>query len=138
MRLSDSKNIALTKLRRNPNAKPGAARPSNLGVIDNAWAADALSDDELSLACGESSIAPLLEDEGELCDDAVVTAANSGSAASGALERRRKEEGRWNDLGLDLFEDDNNGGNGNFGDGSYGGSGAAGGGGGQNGATGQH
>ena len=37
-------------------------------------------------------------------DDGIVTAANSGSAAGGALERRRREEGRWDDLGLDLFE----------------------------------
>lgn len=66
------------------------------------------SDDEVEVERSEAAIAPLLEDEGEL-DDAVVTTANSGSAASGALERRRKEEGRWNDLGLDLF--DNNGSN---------------------------
>lgn len=45
-------------------------------------------------------------------DDAIVTTANSGSAAMGALERRRKEEGRWNDLGLDLF--DNSGGGGSI------------------------
>ncbi len=45
-------------------------------------------------------------------DDAVVTTANSGSAAMGALERRRKEEGRWNDLGLDLFDNNGQGGGG--------------------------
>eukprot|EP00585_Thalassiosira_rotula_P010184 CAMPEP_0196142004 /NCGR_PEP_ID=MMETSP0910-20130528/10757_1 /TAXON_ID=49265 /ORGANISM="Thalassiosira rotula, Strain GSO102" /LENGTH=111 /DNA_ID=CAMNT_0041403245 /DNA_START=51 /DNA_END=383 /DNA_ORIENTATION=- len=105
--MSDSKNIALTKLRRNPT-NPGTTRPSNLDIIDDAWAADTLSDDEVEVSRGEASIAPLLEDEGEL-DDAVVTTANSGSAASGALERRRKEEGRWNDLGLDLFDDSNYG-----------------------------
>ena len=68
-----------------------------------AWAADKLSDDELELTTGESAISPILEDEGEL-DDGIVTTANSGSGAQGALERRRKEDGRWGDLGLDLFE----------------------------------
>eukprot|EP00579_Thalassiosira_antarctica_P010491 CAMPEP_0201915988 /NCGR_PEP_ID=MMETSP0903-20130614/5754_1 /ASSEMBLY_ACC=CAM_ASM_000552 /TAXON_ID=420261 /ORGANISM="Thalassiosira antarctica, Strain CCMP982" /LENGTH=97 /DNA_ID=CAMNT_0048451719 /DNA_START=61 /DNA_END=350 /DNA_ORIENTATION=+ len=95
--MSDS---TLDKLRR---PHPGTTRPSNLDIIDDAWAADKLSDDEVEVSQGEAAIAPLLEDEGEL-DDAVVTTANSGSAASGALERRRKEEGRWNDLGLDLFD----------------------------------
>ena len=102
--MSDSKNISATKLRRR---QPSTTRPSNLDIIDDAWAADTLSDDEVDVTQAESAIAPLLEDEGEL-DDAVVTTANSGSAASGALERRRKEEGRWNDLGLDLFEGNNN------------------------------
>ena len=102
--MSDSKNISATKLRRR---QPSTTRPSNLDIIDDAWAADTLSDDEVDVTQAESAIAPLLEDEGEL-DDAVVTTANSGSAASGALERRRKEEGRWNALGLDLFEGNNN------------------------------
>ena len=31
-------------------------------------------------------------------DDGIVTAANSGSAAGGALERRRREEGPCDDL----------------------------------------
>ena len=74
-----------------------------MDIIDDAWAADKLSDDELEISTGEAAIAPLLEDEGEL-DDGIITTANSGSAAISALERRRKEEGRWNDLGLDLFE----------------------------------
>ena len=115
--MSDSKNIAATKLRR---PHPCTSRPSNLDIIDDAWAADKLSDDELDLTAGESAIAPLLEDEGEL-DDAIVTTANSGSAASGALERRRKEEGRWNDLGLDLFEGGGAGNGGGTGGGAGGG-----------------
>ncbi|KAL7542374.1 hypothetical protein ACHAXR_011717 [Thalassiosira sp. AJA248-18] len=137
--MSDSKNIAATKLRR-PTHQPTNPRPSNLDIIDDAWASDKLSDDELELTSPgyEAAIAPLLEDEGEL-DDAVVTTANSGSAASGALERRRKEEGRWNDLGLDLFDDANNGGGvgGGGGGGNYvgaGGGGASGGGGSNGGA----
>ena len=124
--MSDSKNISTTKLRR-PISKPTNPRPSNLDIIDDAWAADKLSDDELELSTGEAAIAPLLEDEGEL-DDGIITTANSGSAAISALERRRKEEGRWNDLGLDLFEkslpgNGNGGGNGTGSGGQGGGAG---------------
>ncbi|KAL9187605.1 hypothetical protein ACHAXT_005983 [Thalassiosira profunda] len=123
---SDSKPLAATKLRRPLN--PAASRPSNLDVVDDAWAADTLSDDEVDVSQSEGAIAPLLEDEGEL-DDAVVTTANSGSAASGALERRRKEEGRWGDLGLDLFEGSGGGGNNGAGGAGGGTGGQAGGGG---------
>ncbi|KAL3768122.1 hypothetical protein ACHAWO_008290 [Cyclotella atomus] len=105
--MSDSSSVTVNKLRR---PYPGTSRPSNLDIVDAAWAADKLSDDELELEKGEAAIAQILEDEGEM-DDAVVTTANSGSAASGAAERRRKVDGRWNDLGLDLF-DNGNGGNG--------------------------
>ena len=97
---SDSKNISASKLRRR---YPGTSRPSNLDIIDDAWASDKLSDDEVDTIRGEHAISLLLEDEGEL-DDGIVTSANSSSAATGALERRRREEGRWNDLGLDLFD----------------------------------
>ena len=61
-----------------------------LNIIDDAWAADKLSDveiDETTTRGAESQISSLLEDEGEM-DDGIVTAANSGSAAGGALERR--------------------------------------------------
>ena len=103
--MSDSKSVLVNKLRRhNPTS-----RPSNIDIIDDAWVSDTLSDDEVEIEQTEQKIAPLLEDEGEL-DDAVVTTANSGSAAMGALERRRKEEGRWNDLGLDLFDNNGQGG----------------------------
>ena len=106
--MSDSRNIALAKLRR-PHHRHGATgttRPCNLDVVDDAWASDRLSDDEIDESTtrgAESAISSLLDDEGEM-DDGIVTAANSGSAAGGALERRRREEGRWEDLGLDLFE----------------------------------
>jgi hypothetical protein len=99
--MSDSKSVLVNKLRRR---YPGTGRPSNIDIIDDTWTSDTLSDDEVEIEQPtEQKIAPLLEDESEL-DDAVVTTANSGSAAMGALERRRKEEGRWNDLGLDLFD----------------------------------
>ena len=97
--MSDSKSVLVNKLRR---CHP-TGRPSNLDIIDDTWTSDTLSDDEVEIEQTEQKIAPLLEDEGEM-DDAVVTTANSGSAAMGALEWRRKEEGRWNDLGLDLFD----------------------------------
>ena len=123
---SDSKNIAASKLRRR---YPGTSRPSNIDIIDDAWASDKLSDDEIETAYGEHAISLLLEDEAELDYDGIVTSANSSSAASGALERRRKEEGRWNDLGLDLFDGGSGGG------GMGGGSGACGGIGGGSGAS---
>ena len=105
--MSDSSSVTINKLRR---PYPGTNRPSNLDLIDDAWIADKLSDDEVAVEGSEAAIAQLLEDEGEM-DDAVVTTTNSGSAASGAAERRRKAEGRWNDLGLDLFDNNNNGNN---------------------------
>jgi hypothetical protein len=106
--MSDSKYSALTKLKRPHHNHASAAGTGyrNLDIIDDAWAADKLSDDEIDETTtrgAESQISSLLEDEGEM-DDGIVTAANSGSAAGGALERRRREEGRWDDLGLDLFE----------------------------------
>jgi hypothetical protein len=133
--MSDSRNIALSKLRR-PRHRHGTSattRPCNLDVIDDAWASDKLSDDEIdedTTRGAESAISSLLEDEGEM-DDGIVTAANSGSAAMGALERRKREEGRWDDLGLDLFEG-TGGGGGNNGGGGAGGVGGGGGGGGGN------
>eukprot|EP00566_Odontella_aurita_P025022 CAMPEP_0113551914 /NCGR_PEP_ID=MMETSP0015_2-20120614/14776_1 /TAXON_ID=2838 /ORGANISM="Odontella" /LENGTH=109 /DNA_ID=CAMNT_0000452833 /DNA_START=281 /DNA_END=610 /DNA_ORIENTATION=- /assembly_acc=CAM_ASM_000160 len=73
-------------------------RPTALDIVDDAWAADTLSDDEIDVN------EPLL-DEGELDVDAVVVSTgHSGSAANGAAERRKREEGRWNDLGLDHFD----------------------------------
>jgi hypothetical protein len=135
--MSDSRNIALAKLRR-PRHRHGTSattRPCNLDIIDDAWASDKLSDDEIdedTTRGAESAISSLLEDEGEM-DDGIVTAANSGSAAMGALERRMREEGRWDDLGLDLFEGTAGGGCINVGGGAGGGGGGgAGGGGGGN------
>jgi len=106
--MSDSKNVLVNKLRRR---YPGTGRPSNLDIIDDTWTSDTLSDDEVEIEQTEQKIAPLLEDESEL-DDAVISTANSGSAAMGALELRRKEEGRWNDLGLDLFDNGSGSGSG--------------------------
>ena len=101
--MSDSSFAAATRHRK-PYSTAG--RPPSLDVIDDGWAADILSDDEIDVKQQEAAIAPLL-DEGEDVDAVVVSTGHSGSAA-GAAERRRREEGRWNDLGLDHFD---NGGN---------------------------
>ena len=84
-------------------------RPVMLDIIDDAWAADRLSDDEVEIARHEAIIAPLMED-GELDSDAIVISptGNSASAANNAAERRRREEG-WNDLGLDQIDSNGRG-----------------------------
>jgi len=99
--MSDSSYAAATRHRK-PYSTAG--RPPTLEVIDDEWAADTLSDDEVEVERHEEAIAPLL-DEGELDVDAVVVSTgHSGTSANGAAERRRREEGRWNDLGLEQFD----------------------------------
>ena len=95
---SDSNYSSVARYTRQPLSK--AARP----VVDQAWASDKLSDDEVEINRHEAAIAPLLE-EGELDADAIVVSptGNSASAANSAAERRRREEG-WNDLGLDQID----------------------------------
>ena len=80
-----------------------------LDIIDDDWAADKLSDDEVDIARHEATVAPLMED-GELDSDAIVVSptGNSASAANNAAERRRREEG-WNDLGLDQIDSNGRG-----------------------------
>ena len=92
--MSDSSYAAITRHRR-PFSTAG--RPPFLDVVDDVWASEVLSDDEIDVTQYEAVIAPMLE-EGELDVDAVVVSTGHSSA-----ERRRKEEGRWNDLGLDTF-----------------------------------
>ena len=89
--------------------QPLSARPVSLHVVDESWACDTLSDDEVEIARHEAAVAPLLE-EGELDADAIVVSptGNSASAANTAAERRRREEG-WNDLGLDQIDANANG-----------------------------
>ena len=101
--MSDSNYAAATRHKRPLST---AGRPPALDVVDDAWAADTLSDDEIEVSPQrEADLAQLLETEGELDDVAVVVAAGqSGSATNGAAERRRREEGRWNDLGLDNLD----------------------------------
>lgn len=105
---SDSNYVATTRHRR-PYSTSG--RPPVLEIVDDAWAADKLSDDEVDVARHEAAVAPLLE-EGELDADAIVVSptGNSASAANNAAERRRREEG-WTDLGLDQLDSGVHGGN---------------------------
>ena len=96
MPASDSNYNAATRHKRPLST---AGRPPALDVVDDAWAADTLSDDEIEVSAQrEADLAQLLETEGEL-DDAVVVAAGHNTAA-----RRRREEGRWADLGLDNLD----------------------------------
>jgi len=84
--------------------RPLSKSKAVLDIVDDAWAADKLSDDEVETSRPEAAVAPLLE-EGELDADAIVVSptGNSASAANNAAERRRREEG-WNDLGLDQID----------------------------------
>ena len=61
----------------------GGSRPPVLEIVDDDWAADKLSDDEVEVGKHEAAIAPLLE-EGELDADAIVVSptGNSASAAN--------------------------------------------------------
>ena len=97
---SDSNYSSVARYTRHPKA----ARPVALHVVDEQWASDTLSDNEVEIARHEAAVAPLLE-EGELDADAIVVSptGNSASAANTAAERRRREEG-WNDLGLDQID----------------------------------
>ena len=99
---SDSNYSSVARYTRQPLSK--AARPVALHVVDESWASDKLSDDEVEISRHEAAVAPLLE-EGELDADAIVVSptGNSASAANTAAERRRREEG-WNDLGLDQID----------------------------------
>lgn len=101
---SDSNYSSVARYTRQPLSK--VARP--ICGVDESWASDQLSDDEVEIARHEAAVAPLLE-EGELDADAIVVSptGNSSSAANTAAERRRREEG-WNDLGLDQIDSNGN------------------------------
>lgn len=99
--MSDSSYSAATR-HRQPYSKVG--RPPTLDIVDDDWAADTLSDDGVNVDAFETAISTLL-DEGDLDVDAVVVSAgHSGPTSSGAAERRKREAGRWNDMGLDNFD----------------------------------
>ena len=101
--MSDSSYVAFTQHRR-PFSTTG--RPPVLELVDDAWAADSLSDDEIETGRQELSLAPLLEEDEMDADTVVVTTGNLASAANSAAERRRREEG-WTDLALDQFLEPN-------------------------------
>jgi hypothetical protein len=77
---SDSNYAAVTRHRRPLST---AGRPPVLEIVDDDWAADKLSDDEVEVGRHEATVAPLLE-EGELDADAIVVSptGNSASAAN--------------------------------------------------------
>ena len=100
---SDSNYAAVTRHRRPVST---AGRPPVLDLVDDDWAADKLSDDEVEVGRHEAAVAPLLE-EGELDADAIVSPAGNSSAALNSSERRRREEG-WSDLALEQLDGTNN------------------------------
>ena len=102
---SDSNYAAVTRHRR-PFSSSTAGRPPALEIVDDAWATDKLSDDEVEVGRHEAAVAPLLE-EGELDADAIVSPAGNSSAAVNSSERRRREEG-WSDLALEQLDGSNN------------------------------
>ncbi len=104
--MSDSSYSASTRHRR-PYSTSG--RPPTLEIVDDDWAGDTLSDDDVVVDAHEAAIATFL-DEGDLDVDAVVVSTgHSGPGTSNsAAERRKREEGRWVDLGLDHFDGSSN------------------------------
>lgn len=105
--MSDSSYAARIR-HRGRSLQSTAGRPPSLDIIDDAWAAATLSDDDIDVERHEVAVASmLLDEEDDLLDSdaacAFAAAPHSGSTADVAAERRRKEEGRWNDLGLDQF-----------------------------------
>ena len=99
--MSDSSYSAATR-HRQPYSTAG--RLPTLEIVDDEWAADTLSDDDLNCDIHEAAIASFLE-EGDLDVDTVVVSAigHSDPSSNGLSERRKREEGRWNDMGLDNF-----------------------------------
>jgi hypothetical protein len=99
--MSDSSYSAAT---RHKQSYSTAGRPPALEIVDDDWAADTLSDDDINSGIHEATIASFL-DEGDLDVDAVVVSTgHSGPASNSTAERRKREEGRWSDLGLDHFD----------------------------------
>ena len=88
---SDSSYAAVSRHARPPTTHTagggcgggGGVRPVAALVVDETWASETLSDDEVEIARHEAAVAPLLE-EGELDADAIVVSptGNSASAAN--------------------------------------------------------
>ena len=78
---SDSTYSAVTRHRRPVSTRAG--RPPVLEIIDDQWAADKLSDDEVEVGRHEADAGGF--EEGELDADAIVVspAGNSASAVNG-------------------------------------------------------
>ena len=98
--MSDSSYAKATRHRK-PYSTAG--RPPVLEIVDDNWAADTLGDDDVNCEIHEAAIASFL-DEGDLdVDSVVVSTGHSNPGTNNTAERRKREEGRWNDLGLDNF-----------------------------------
>ncbi len=95
--MSDSNYIAATRHGK-PNSTTG--RPPSLEIVDDEWAADHLSDDDLDCHQQEISIQPLL---GDLDVDAVIVSTGHADSSQSESNNRSRED-RWNDLGLDRFD----------------------------------
>lgn len=83
---SDSNYSSVARYTRRPLSKAAGTPVAVLAhsrAVDETWAADKLSDDEVEIARHEAAVAPLLE-EGELDADAIVVSptGNSASAAN--------------------------------------------------------
>ena len=81
---------------------------TNLDVVDEAWEADCLSDDEIDiLAAADFSgdaggtRGAFFDDEGD--GDVTLMGAVGGIGASGGAAGDAAEGERWTDLGLDVF-----------------------------------
>jgi hypothetical protein len=105
---------------------PSFARPAPLDIVDDEWAAETLSDDDIDIP--PSCHIPLsqLLDDSDVGGDAfggmmsgagagggiaatadgaaVASATHSGAVAEAAMERRQRAEMQWNELALDQFD----------------------------------
>jgi len=101
--MSDSSYAAVTRHRR-PYSTSG--RPPELERIDDAWAAESLSDDEIDVHRHELAIAPLLDDNDLDIDAVVISNGQMGPAFTSAFERRRRDGTKWTDLAMDIYQMD--------------------------------
>lgn len=100
--MSDS-SFTYVARHRIPNSTAG--RPPSLDIVDDDWAADTLSDDEIDCSRQEAVIAPML---GSL-DVSDAVAENVGNSTANPTEKRRRGDNNWNDLALNRFPGDSNG-----------------------------
>jgi Apc13p protein. len=96
--MSDSNYVAATRHRKPASL---AGRLPSLEIVDDEWAADHLSDDEVDCRQQEASVQPLL---GDIDVDTVVVSTGHSDSAQNDSDRRRRQDARWNDLALDRFD----------------------------------
>jgi hypothetical protein len=79
---SDSRYAAVKRhqMQAKHNSNNNNVRPIVLDIVDDKWASDTLSDDEVEVTMHEAAVAPLLE-EGELDADAIVVSPTGNSAS---------------------------------------------------------